>query len=252
MNIEEVKNKIICGDCIEVMKEIPDNSIDLVIIDPPYNISQDKKQINRYSLDYKGFKRDSSIKLDFGEWDKKTDEDFEKFTEDYFKELVRVMKNKSWGYICFSKERVGILERLIKKYNCKFRTIFVWAKTNPVPSFRKVNYNSACEFIVVFSKGDGKIKNFLNQKEMSNYMLTPNKSSYGETTHPTEKPIILFEKFVKTSSNEGDIVLDCFMGSGTTAVACLKNNRNFIGIELNPEYVKIAEARIKPYLVPIK
>lgn len=238
-------NKIHQGNCLELLKRIPNESIDLLITDPPYNISQEGKDIIRKNLNSKSFKRDSNIKLDFGDWDKRSDEDFEKFTEDWFKEVVRVLKDKSWGYICFAKEKVGLLEKLIKKYNCKYRTIFVWCKSNPVPSFRKVNYNSACEFIVVFSKGEGKIKNFLLQKEMSNYMISPNKSSYGVTKHPTEKPLILFEKFIKTSSNQGDTILDCFIGSGTTAVACKQLGRNFIGIEALKEYCDMANKRLQ-------
>lgn len=237
-------NKIYCMDCLEGLKKIPDNSVDLVVTDPPYNISQDKKELSRKTMKSPQFARRTSIRLDFGEWDKMSDDDFEKFVGKYFKEIVRVMKDKSWGYICFAKEKVGILERLIKKFNCKYRTIFVWCKSNPVPSFRKVNYNSACEFVVVFSKGESRLKNFLNQKEMSNYLITPNKSAYGKTIHPTEKPLILIEKFIKTSSNEQDVILDCFMGSGTTAVACKQLNRNFIGFEINPEYVKIANKRL--------
>lgn len=237
-------NKIHQGDCLELLKQIPDNSIDCVITDPPYNISQDKKELSRKTMKSPAFAKRTAIRLDFGEWDKRTDKEFELFTEKWFKEIVRVIKPKSWGYICFAKEKTGILEKLIKKYNCKYRTVFVWCKSNPVPSFRKVNYNSACEFIVVFSKGEGKIKNFLNQKEMSNYMITSNKSSYGETSHPTEKPIKLFNKFIKTSTNEGDLILDCFAGSGTTLIASKYLRRNFIGIEINPEYVKMANKRL--------
>lgn len=243
-------NKIICGDCLEVLKTLPDESIDAIITDPPYMISQSGKSIGRKSLSSKSWKREMNIKLDFGVWDNfHSEEEFFNFTESWFKECVRVLKPKGWMYIFFDKQKIGYFDLLLsKKYGMKGRTIFSWLKSNPVPSFRKVNWLSASEFIWVGSKGECRLKNFLQQKEMFNYMITPNKSSYGETKHPTEKPIVLIEKLIKVNSNEGDIILDPFLGSGTTAVACLKLNRDFIGIEKEDEYVKIAEARIKPYL----
>ena len=83
---------------------------------------------------------------------------------------------------------------------------------------------------------------------MHNFFETPNKTAYGKTKHPTEKPEILIEWLVKIGSNEEDVILDPFIGSGTTAIACLKLNRKFIGIEKEDEYIKIANARIKPFL----
>ncbi len=79
---------------------------------------------------------------------------------------------------------------------------------------------------------------------MFNYMITPNKSSYGKTKHPTEKPELVIEKFVKTNSVKGDIVLDPFMGSGTLAVVCKRLNRNYIGFEINKEYYDVAIRRL--------
>jgi len=213
-------------------------------------ISQKGKSIGRKSLSNKNWKRNMDIKLDFGEWDNyDTEKEFFDFTEKWFKECSRVLKPKSWIYIFFDKQKMGYFDLLLgKKYGISGRTIFAWLKSNPVPSFRKVNWLSASEFIWVGSKGSCKLKNFLQQKEMFNYMITPNKSAYGETNHPTEKPEELIKKLILVNTNEGDLVLDCFMGSGTTAIACLKLNRKFIGIEKEEEYVKIAKARIKPYL----
>jgi DNA modification methylase len=244
--ISEFINKVIQGDSLEILKEIPNESVDLVITDPPYAISQRGKEISRKSLSSKSWKRDTSIKLDFGKWDNfETEEDFFEFTESWFKECVRVLKPKGWIYIFFDKQKIGYFDLLLApKYNIKSRTIFAWLKTNPTPSFRKVNWLSASEFIWVGSKGKSKLKNFLAQKEMFNYMLTPNKSAYGKTEHPTEKPLSLIEKFILTSSNEDDIVLDPFLGSGTTAVACKKLGRKFIGIEKEQKYVDIANKRL--------
>ena len=240
------------GNCLEHLKEIPDDSIDCVITDPPYMISQKGKSIGRKSLSSKSWKRDMDIKLDFGEWDQfDNEEQFFKFTENWFKECMRVLKPKGWIYIFFDKQKMGYFDLILsKKYGAKSRTVFVWLKSNPTPSFRKVNWLSASEFIWVGSKGESKLKNFLKQTEMFNYMITPNKSSYGETTHPTEKPKELIRKFVLTSSNINDIVLDCFMGSGTTAIVCKELNRSFIGFEKNYEYIKMAEKRLSQEVLP--
>jgi len=247
-------NNIIQGDCIEELKKLPENSVDAIITDPPYMISQEGKKLSRKSLSSKSWKRNMDVKLDFGKWDSFKDEkEFFDFTESWFKESIRVLKPKGWIYVFFDKQKLGYFDLLLsKKYGIKPRTVFAWLKSNPCPSFRKVNWLSASEFIWVGSKGECKLKNFLKQTEMFNYMITPNKSSYGKTKHPTEKPLILIEKFVEVNTNEGDIVLDPFLGSGTTAIACLKLNRRFIGIEKEEEYVKIAKARIKPFMEQTK
>lgn len=244
-------NGIIYGDCIEEMKKLPDESIDCIITDPPFNISQDKKELSRKTMKSPMFAKRTSIRLDFGDWDKMGELEFKKFTEKWFKECVRVLKPKGWFFCFFSKERTGYftdpLDGLFIKNGFKTRTIISWHKTNPVPSFRKVNFLSSCEFCVVGSKGESRLPNFLMQKEMHNFFETPNKSSYGKTKHPTEKPERLIEWLVKIGSKEGATILDPFIGSGTTAIACLKLNRNFIGIEKDDEYIKICKERIKQY-----
>lgn len=238
---------LLCGDCLEILKKFPKNSIDLVLTDPPYKISQEGNKIVRNYKYYK-WRRQKDILLDFGEWDKRWNNDNEYFIwiESWFKELIKITKEKVWFYIFFDKQKIGIFDLfLAPKYTLKSRTIFTWVKTNPVPSFRKVNWISGTEFCWVGSKGGCKLKNFLYQKEMCNYFLHPNKSSYGKTKHPTEKPEALFEKFIKTSSNENEVVIDIFLGSGTTAVVCEKLNRKWIGVEINPEYCEISKNRIE-------
>jgi site-specific DNA-methyltransferase (adenine-specific) len=244
-------NIIYNKDCIIGMRDLPDNSVDLVITDPPYMVSQAGAKINRKKSKNPNSRRDKNIILDFGDWDNFEDEiDFFNFTERWFSECVRVLKPKGWIYIFFDKQKMGYFDLFLsKKFGIKPMNIFAWLKSNPVPSCRKTNWISASEFIWVGSKGKCKIKNFLQQKEMFNYMITPNKSSYGKTKHPTEKPELVIEKFVKTNSVEGDIVLDCFMGSGTTAVVCKRLGRNYIGYESHPEYYQIAINRLSetPY-----
>jgi len=241
-----MENQIICGNCIEIMRDIPDESIDLIIADPPYMVSQEGKKINRAKTISKSWNRKSSIDFDFGEWDLFPDEEtYKAFTENWFRECTRILKPKAWIYIFFDKNKTGYFDLdFAPKYNIKPRTIFIWIKSNPTPSFRKVNWLSATEHIWVGSKGKSKIKNFLQQKEMVNYLITPNKTVYGKTSHPTEKPEELIEKFMITSSNRGDLVLDPFLGSGTTAVVAKKLDRNFIGIEIDENFCAMARQRL--------
>jgi len=244
----ETKNGILYkGDCLEVLKGFPNDSIDLVLTDPPYNISQAGNKISRKKLSSKMYKRNMDIKLDFGKWDNfESERDFFDFTEKWFKESIRMLKKKGWIYVFFDKMKTGYFDLILsKKYEVKPRTIFAWLKTNPVPQFRKVNWLSASEFVWVGSKGKCKIKNFLKQTQMLNYMLTPNKSAYGKTSHPTEKPVILIKKFIETSSNINEVVFDPFMGSGTTAVACEKLGRKWVGVEMNEMYCNMIKKRLK-------
>jgi len=243
----ETDNGILYLDnSLQLLNQIPTESIDLIITDPPYGISQKGKKIGRKSLSSKSMKRNADIKLDFGEWDHfETINNFFNFTEAWFKEGIRALKPQCWIYIFFDKQKLGFFDLLLApKYEVKPRTVFIWAKSNPAPSFRKVNWLSATEFIWVGSKGKSKLKNFLKHTEMFNYMITPNKSAYGVTNHPTEKPEVLIEKFIKTSSYENEIVLDPFLGSGTTAVISEKLGRRWIGIELNADYCEISKERI--------
>lgn len=241
-------NKIYQGDCLEVMKTFPDESIDCVLIDPPYNISKLNDQRDRSKLNSPIMRRKKSLNYDFGEWDNMEREEFLIFTNNWLKECCRILKNGGTFISFFNKEDISYLGWQAKKYNIRTRTIISWHKTNPVPSFRKVNYLSACEFIWIGSKGDKSWTfNFKQQKEMHNFFETPNKSSYGKTSHPTEKPESLIYWLLDIHSKKEDVILDCFMGSGTTAVVAKKQNKNYVGIELNPEYIKIAEKRINKW-----
>lgn len=246
-------NKIYTGDCLEILKTLPNNSVDCVITDPPYNISVKGKIISRKLPSYAGHKKSSDIKLDFGDWDIFESKDkFFSFTASWFSEVVRILKDKSWLYIFFDKQKTGYFDLILApKLGIKSKTIFTWLKSNPTPSFRKVNWLSASEFIWVGSKGECKLKNFSQQKDMFNYMITPNKSSYGETEHPTEKPVQLLSRFIEASTLVGDVVLNPFIGSGTTAVACKRLGRKYIGIEINPEYVEIAKRRLSSIPEPM-
>ncbi len=238
-------NQVIQGDCLEVMKDIPSNSVDCILTDPPYNISKLNDQRDRSKLNSPIMRRKKSLNYDFGGWDNMERKEFLEFTDKWLIECCRVLKDGGTFISFFNKEDVSYLGWQTKPLGIRTRTIISWHKTNPVPSFRKVNYLSACEFIWIGSKGDKSWTfNFGLQKEMHNFFETPNSSSYGKTKHPTEKPERLIEWLIKTHTNESDVVLDPFIGSGTTAIACINLKRNWIGIEKDEHYYEIARQRI--------
>lgn len=149
-----------------------------------------------------------------------------------------------------AREDNGFFIREASKIGFIYRNQIAIIKTNPLPHFNKNNWRSAFELCFYVSKGKPKTFNFISQRLCVNvfrYLIGKKK-----TTHPTEKPQEIIENIVRIATNEGDVVLDCFMGSGTTGVACAKFNRNFIGIEKEEEYVKMANARIKPFLEQTK
>jgi len=238
-------NKIHKGDCLEILKQIEDNSIDCVIVDPPYNISKENDNRDRSKLNSPIMRRESPLKYDFGEWDNKTREDFLEFTRAWLFQCCRVLKDGGTIISFFNKEDISFLGWEGKKEGIRTRTIFTWCKSNPVPSFRKVNYLSATEYLWIGSKGTKAWTfNFKMQKEMKNFMITANGSSYKETKHPTEKPLSLIKYLIEIHSNKDNLILDCFMGSGTTALACKQLGRNFIGIEAIKEYIDMANKRL--------
>lgn len=245
MATKDFINKIYNMDCLEGLKLIDDNSVDLILTDPPYNISQKNENRDRSKLNSPIMRRESPLKYDFGEWDNMEREEFLKFTEDWLKECCRILKDDGAIISFFNKEDISILGWTAKKYGIRTRVIISWHKTNPVPSFRKVNYLSSCEFVWIGSKGKFGVFNFLKQSEMHNFYETPNSSIYRKTLHPTEKPEEIIEWFLKIHTNENSIVLDPFIGSGTTAIMCKQLNRNFIGFEINKEYCDMANKRLE-------
>ena len=239
--------KLYNADCLEIMEQLADTDIkvDMILTDPPYNISKLNDTRDRSKMNSPILRRKKPLNYDFGDWDNRERQDFLDFTRDWYELCVELLRDGGAFISFFSKEDVNYLGWIGKEYDMRTRSILSWHKTNPVPSYRKVNYLSACEFIWVGSKGEtGWTFNFKKQKEMHNFFETPNKSSYGVTKHPTEKPLSLVEHLLEIHTNPNDLVLDCFMGSGTTGVACMNLNRKFIGIELEKEYFDIAEKRI--------
>jgi DNA modification methylase len=234
-------NKIYCGDCLELMKEIEDKSVDLIIIDPPYFNQGTKPKYTR-----KGKK---DVNTYFGEWDKfETDEDYLKWMKLIICECCRVLKEDG-SFYCFTNDRyISYLRHFIRDIdNMTYASTLIWHKYNSPPRFiMKAGFISSKELIMLSYKGKNPTFNKPKEfKEMLDVWITPQTPSGERLGHPTQKPLSLIKRFIEISSNEGDLVLDSFVGSGTTAVACINTNRRFIGIELEPKYVEIANKRIQ-------
>lgn len=227
----ELKNE----SCFEYLKTIKDNSIDLVLIDPPYEVSRDT---NFASGEKTGRNTDRfRVSMDFGDWDNN-------FTglDIVIKECYRVLK-KSGTLICFyDLWKVTTLKDYFEKANFKQLRFIEWVKTNPVPLNSKTNYlTNSREIALVGIKGGKPTFNSEYDNGIYNYPICHDKGRF----HPTQKPVALIEDLILKHSNENDTVLDCFAGSGTTAVAAYNQNRNFIGCELSEEYYKKTLQRLK-------
>jgi DNA modification methylase len=229
-------DKVIQGDCLEVMKQIPDNSIDLIFTDPPYNISQK----NKIFRDYRNGKN-GDIRMDFGEWD------YNFQIEPFLIESKRVLRDDGSIIVWTSEQLFGKYRDWFEK-NMYPKQMLVWVKTNPLPQFRLVGYRQATELMFWALKKKNTKNNpnfiFLGQEEMTNVFYAPIVGGKERTKHPTQKPLSISMEIIRRHCRPGGIVLDPFLGSGTTAVAAKKLGRHYIGIEIDPEYVKIANERL--------
>lgn len=225
-------------DSTELIKEFPDDFFDTMLTDPPYNVSSGKEDIVH--------KGELIIRQDFGDWDKGWEDwfDYADWVESWFKDIVKKLKKSAWFGMFLSYQMPGYLATVMfPRYDIRFRSIFIMAKSSVCPSVRKINFISAYEPILIGSKGAGKVKNYLADIEMRNYMLVPG-TGHKETTHPTEKPVQVLKHLLRVFTNPGDIVLDPFLGSGSTIVAAREMGRRWVGIEMNEEYCKMAQARV--------
>lgn len=219
-------------DCIVGIKKIPDKIIDLVIIDPPYKINNHNsgcksnlaKDINKYNRELYDNKLTSSY--------------------DYkiLDEIIRVMKKTNIYIFCNGEQIPFYIDYFVNKRKCKM-DIIVWNKTNALPLFNN-KYLTDKEYCLYFRKGGYcNPQNYEDAKTVFYYPI--NIKDKKKWKHPTIKPEELIRKLIRNSSKENDIVLDCFMGSGTTAVCCIKENRKYIGYEISKKYFEICNQRIK-------
>lgn len=232
MKFEDMIDTIQLGDCYELIKKIPDKSIDLIITDPPYEIGKGGMTgIFKYRNNT-GHKYYDAI------MEKKLDKGINlSILEDY----VRVLKKINIYIWCNKDQIYDYMTYFVKNKKCNFE-IILWVKNDPTP-FTCGHYLKDKEYCLYFWETGAYLKgNFETMRTA--YLSNKNKSDGKKYKHPTIKPLNIIENLLKNSCDVGGIVLDTFVGSGTTCVAAKETGRRYIGMEIDPEYHKIACNRI--------
>ena len=215
--------KLLQGDCMELMNNIPNESIDLVLTDIPYN------KVNRKDNGLRKLDKENADVLTF---------DLQEFLEQIYN------KTKSTIIIFCGKEQVSLIHSFFNEKQKKGKgTVrqLIWEKTNPSPMNGQYIYLSGVENAIWFKKRGGTF-NAHCKNTVFKYPIGRSK------LHPTEKNHLLLQELILDNSNENDLILDPCMGSGSTGVVALQNNRNFIGMELDENYFAIAKNRIENHL----
>ena len=204
MKFEEMINQIITGDCLEVMKDIPDKAIDLVLTDPPYGVG----------LKYESYDD--------------TEENWFSLMKPLIPELIRISK-------------------MVIMPSCQIKRLGFFYTQCPPPNWVMCWYkgSTGCSAYTGFNDWEPHLVWGKNNSTMHDYFYTPNTKKMGSYGHPCPKPITWAKWLIHRATKPNDIVLDCFLGSGTTAVACKELDRRFIGIEKEPKYVAIAKERLR-------
>ncbi len=254
--LEEHKNRIIQGDCIDVLRKFPDKSIDLIFADPPYNLQLQGE-----------LWRPNQTKVDAvnDDWDKFSSfEEYDKFCQEWLKECKRVLKEDGTIWVIGSYHNIFRIGKIMQDVGLWILNDILWIKTNPMPNFKGTRFNNAHETLIWASKNkDSKytfhyktMKAFNDDLQLRSDWHIPicngdeRVKVNGEKAHSTQKPEALLYRIIISTSNPGDIVLDPFMGSGTTGTVAKKLGRTYIGIEKEEFYINIANERIekaKPY-----
>ena len=225
MEIKEIENKIINDDCMNILKQLPDKCIDLVLTDPPYGISF---RSNHRKEKYEHIEQDNDL-----DW-----------LEDWCREINRIKKDNAHIYIFCSWHKVDLFKSCVEKF-FPVKNILVWEKNNTGMGDLINDYAPQYEFILFCNPNNKKI-NGNRDSNVLKFARTQN------SLHPTEKPVSLFSYLVNKSSNENDLVLDCFSGSGTTAISCSELNRRFICIEKDKQHYETSVRRLENYNKQLK
>jgi site-specific DNA-methyltransferase (adenine-specific) len=258
LNETPLKDELLCGDCIAILKSIPDCSVDCCITDPPYNISgyDDKKEIGWYKSNKLWAEKKKFNKID-AEWDKFSDSNYHDFTLSWINEIKRILKPNGNIAIFGSIHNIYRIGAILEDLDIKTINSIVWFKRNAFPNITQRMFCESTEQIIWATNNSKKHAknwtfNYKTMKEMNggkqmrnmwDIPSTPQKErKFGK--HPSQKPEEVLDRLVKALTNDGDIIIDPFLGSGTTAVMAKKNNRHFIGIDMDMSYLDIAKKRL--------
>ena len=246
------KNSIVKGDSLELLKKVSDKSIDLIFADPPYNL-----QLNDtlYRPDQ------TTVEAVTNDWDKfDTYQAYDLFCNEWLNECKRVLKDGGALWVIGSYHNILRLGTSIQNLGFWILNDIIWHKTNPMPNFRGTRFTNAHETLLwcTTSRKAKYTFNYQNLKELNEGKQMRSdwhipicagkerlRKSNNQRSHPTQKPEALLYRILLASSQKDDLILDPFLGSGTTAVVAKKLQRNFIGFEQDEDYIKLAKKRLK-------
>jgi len=245
--------KLLKGDCIDILNQARENSVDMIFADPPYFLSNGGITCHSGKM----------VSVNKGAWDKsKGVEETHQFNIDWLKACQRVLKPDGAIWISGTPHIIHSIGYAMQKLKFKLLNDIVWFKVNPAPNLACRYFTHSTETIIwaaksldskhVFNYGDMKA---VNGKQMKNvwqdlfWAITPPRNGekkFGK--HPTQKPVELLTRIIQASTKEGDLVLDPFCGSSTTGVAAHLNNRKYVGIDKEAEYLELSVKRLKDTL----
>ncbi len=240
-----------------VNEEIDDGSVQLVFADPPYNLSGN-------GLQWKGSKTGGDWYMVNEAWDKMSNSDYVDFTRQWIGTCYKKLKPNGSIYVSCTHHNISEIMQVLKQSKFKINNIIVWQKTNAMPNMTRRVFTHSTEFVIWAIKGKNWIFNYEDlktinpetkkdgsSKQMRDVWSLPLvqgkeriRGEDGRALHPTQKPEELLRRIIIASSNIHDLVLDPFLGSGTTAVVAKRLHRNWIGIEKNESYFNMAKERL--------
>jgi len=247
---DEGVNRILVGDCVELMNSLPEGSVDMVFADPPYNL-QLGGELHRPNNS-----RVDGVDDDWDQFD--GFQQYDDFTRAWLIAARRVLKPDGTLWVIGSYHNIYRVGALLQDIGFWMLNDVVWRKTNPMPNFRGRRFTNAHETLIWVARSqDSKYRfNYDAMKAMnddlqmrSDWLLplctgAERLKKDGKKAHPTQKPEALLYRVVLSSTEVGDVVLDPFFGSGTTGAVAKKLGRNYIGLERDPDYAKLAEKRL--------
>lgn len=242
-------NKLYNMDCREGILNISDNTVDIIMTDIPYNISQNKK-IDRSSIDNRRLKRGKGSKelnFNFSGWDFFADnKEYFEFINHVFTLAYSKLKESGSMYMWCPKSEVSFIEYILKDIGYHIRSTLVWCKTNPCPQIFKVGYMSSTEFCIFATKTSG-TKHYWNieKGQKHSYWIKPICQGNERTEHPTQKRLDIAVDMITQSAKKDDLLLDMFVGSGTFLEAAYEVGLNFIGFERDEKWFNVANERIQ-------
>ena len=259
----DLVNTVQQGNCIEKMSELPDDSVDLVIADPPYNLSKGNDWAWENNADLEGFGGEWAKTME--NWDEMPLSDYFAFSNEWLTEAKRVLKPTGSIWTFGSYHNIGVVNVVHQMIGIEMINEIIWYKRNAFPNLSGRRFTASHETLIwghtgdedhreyKFNYEDVKAMNFpednLNEedKQVRTVWDIPNNKSPEElehSDHPTQKPLRVLERLVLSSTDKGDLCLVPFCGSGSACVSAKLNDRDYLGYEIEQEYVEMAEKRL--------